>query len=305
MTVPRRPSLSDGPQRPRRARPGPASSRLREESRFSVISSTPASRSPPARRSSVPAANIVNGTSVTALLGQPLRAPARSPPGGCARGAATHHRRWPAAVTPRRSPRRGRSADAAAAPASARRRSDRSRPARRGTRPASLVQICFSAASCSSISAPAGGGVGAVVAHLLPVPADADAEGDPPVGDQVEAGDLLRGVDDVALRQQHDPGAEHQPRGHRGDRAQRDERVQRPVVPPRQLATGRVRRLPADRDVGVLGDEQRVETPLLQRAPQHVRPDALVGDERGDPEPHRVSHTRPSPAPNVAATERP
>ena len=132
-----------------------------------------------------------------------------------------------------------------------------------------------------------GGGVGAVVAHLLAVPADADAEGEPPVGHHVEAGDLLRGVDDVALRQERDPGAEHQPRRHRGDRGQRDERVQRPVVAPRQLAAFGPRRLPADRDVGVLGDEERVEPALLQGAPEHVGPDAVVGDERGDSEPHR------------------
>ena len=49
--------------------------------------------------------------------------------------------------------------------------------------------------------------VGAVVAHLLAVPAAADAELEAPAGQEVERGDLLGGGDRVALDDQADAGA--------------------------------------------------------------------------------------------------
>ena len=51
--------------------------------------------------------------------------------------------------------------------------------------------------------------VGAVVVHLLEVPAGADAEEEAAAGELVERGDLLGGRDRVALDDQADAGAEH------------------------------------------------------------------------------------------------
>ena len=83
---------------------------------------------------------------------------------------------------------------------------------------------------------------GAVVFHLLDVPAAADAEHEAAAGELVEAGDLLRGDDRVALRDQADAGAEPQLFRHRGGEGQRDERVVRMGVALRQFAAARERR---------------------------------------------------------------
>ena len=72
--------------------------------------------------------------------------------------------------------------------------------------------------------------------------------------------------------------------GHGRRRGQRDERVERPVVHRRQLAAPRIGRLPARRNVRVLGDDERVEPALLDRPRQRHRVDAVVGHERGDPD---------------------
>ena len=55
--------------------------------------------------------------------------------------------------------------------------------------------------------------VGAVVLHLLLVPAGADPEQEAAAGEAVEARDLLRGHDRVALDDQADPGADQQALG--------------------------------------------------------------------------------------------
>jgi hypothetical protein len=71
-----------------------------------------------------------------------------------------------------------------------------------------------------------------VVAHLLAVPARADAELEPPVREEVDRRDLLRRGDRVALDDQADAGADPQTLRDGGDRRQRDERVERVPVPP-------------------------------------------------------------------------
>ena len=47
----------------------------------------------------------------------------------------------------------------------------------------------------------------------------------------------------------------------------------------RQLAAGRIGRLAADRDVRVLGEEDRLEPALLGQPPQPDRVDRVLGDE--------------------------
>src|SRR5664279_769679 len=98
----------------------------------------------------------------------------------------------------------------------------------------------MSAPSISSTRATSGLRVGAVVAHLLAVPANPDAELKPPVGYQIDAGDLLGKVDDIPLRQQGDPGADQQPIGDRRHSGQRDKRIQRSVVLARQVPARRI-----------------------------------------------------------------
>ena len=131
------------------------------------------------------------------------------------------------------------------------------------------------------------GRVGAVIAHLLEVPAGADAEQEPPAREAVERGDLLRRADRIALDQQADRGADPDPLRRVGHRGESHERVVDPPVLARQLPARRVGRLAARRDVGVLGDEDRLEAALLRHPGERGRLDRLVGREVGDAEVHR------------------
>lgn len=56
--------------------------------------------------------------------------------------------------------------------------------------------------------------------------------------------------------------------------------VKGPVVPARQLSAAGPRGLSAEGDVGVLGDEQRVEATLFDRSGQGSWRDSFVGHER-------------------------
>ena len=138
--------------------------------------------------------------------------------------------------------------------------------------------------------------VGAVVAHLLEVPAGADAEQHPPAGEPVDARHLLRGHDRVALDHQADPGAEPDPLGRRAAAIRATNGSWVRAVLARQLAADRVRGLAAGRDVGVVGEEQRLEGALLDHPRQGRRVDALVGGEVADRELHA-----PEPTAAVAA----
>jgi hypothetical protein len=62
--------------------------------------------------------------------------------------------------------------------------------------------------------------------------------------------------------------------------------VKGPVVPARQLSAAGPRGLSAEGDVGVLGDEQRVEATLFDRCGEGSRHDPLVGHECRDTEFH-------------------
>jgi len=56
----------------------------------------------------------------------------------------------------------------------------------------------------------------------------------------------------------------------------------------RQFAAARERALAADRDVGVLGHEQRFEAALLERSRQFDDVDAVIGREIENADPHVV-----------------
>src|SRR5829696_296849 len=128
--------------------------------------------------------------------------------------------------------------------------------------------------------------VRAVVAHLLQVPAGADAEQHPAAGEAVHGRDLLGSRDRVAFDQQADRGADLDPLGRRGHAHQRDERVVDAEILTGQLATRRVSRVAAERDVRVLGDEYGLETALLRHAGELAGLDGVVGREVGNAEVH-------------------
>ena len=144
--------------------------------------------------------------------------------------------------------------------------------------------------------AKARGRVGAVVAHLLEVPAGADAELEAPAREVVERGGLVGQRDRVALDDQRDAGADAQALGGGRDRAERDERVERVRVLARQLVAARPRALAAGGDVRVLGDEDRVEAGVLGGAAERDGRDRLVGDEHRQAELHGATSGARSPA---------
>ena len=133
--------------------------------------------------------------------------------------------------------------------------------------------------------------IGPVVLHLLAVPTRADAEQEAPAGQSVDARDLLRRDDRVALDHEADAGREQQALGGGGRRRERDERVVRVAVLRRQLAAARVGRGAVHRDVRVLGEEQRLEAALLHHPRERPRLDGVVGWEHRD----SVAHARLSP----------
>jgi hypothetical protein len=133
-----------------------------------------------------------------------------------------------------------------------------------------------------------------VVAHLLAVPARADAQEHTSAGERVERGDLLRRLEHVPLREKRHRRAEGQRGRRRRRRRQRDERIEGAVIDVRQLAAARPRRLTADGDVRVLREQQRLEAALLQGPGEDIRADALGGHEGVDTELHATPPVRPA-----------
>jgi hypothetical protein len=103
---------------------------------------------------------------------------------------------------------------------------------------------------------PSCGRIGAVIAHFLTVPTQADAQGDAAVGDYVQAGYLLGGVDHVALREQDYPRSQDKVTCDRRRRGQRHEWVQSAVIDTGQLACTGIGLLIRERNVRGLGDNE-------------------------------------------------
>jgi hypothetical protein len=120
--------------------------------------------------------------------------------------------------------------------------------------------------------------VGAVIGHLLPVPPRADAELEPPARQVVNAGDLFRGDDRVALDHQAHAGTDPQPRRRRHRRGHRDEQVERVGVVAGQRPPAGVGCV-TGRHVSVLWEEQRLLPPFLGDPGDVARPDRVMGWE--------------------------
>ena len=151
-----------------------------------------------------------------------------------------------------------------------------------------------------------------VMLDLLDVPAGAHAEEEAPVGEEVEAGHLLRGDD---RDRAGSPGR---------SRCRGEAATSRPPPPPARrrgpacastpsggTAAG-PGRAAARRDVGVLGHEERLEAALLEGARQVVDADRVLGreDEGADlhalpPRSERVDVEAAAPVPRAAIGGRP
>jgi len=119
----------------------------------------------------------------------------------------------------------------------------------------------------------------AVVRHLLRVPAGAHAEEEAAVRDAVERGDVLGGLDRVALHDEADPGRDTQARRHRGGGGERHEGLVGVVVHLRELGAAGPRRAALDGDVRVLGDPERLEAARLELTREVGGLDRGVGEE--------------------------
>ena len=129
-------------------------------------------------------------------------------------------------------------------------------------------------------------GIGAVIGHLLDVPARAHPEVDATAREQVERGDLAGGDDRISLGHQADAEAKPELLGRRRDRAERDEGIERVRVLARELAAAGIRRLSARRNVRVLGEVERVEATLLACLAELHGIHGVLGREDPDSELH-------------------
>ena len=144
------------------------------------------------------------------------------------------------------------------------RRSGRSRQTHRDTRPGRRPDRLHRLDALAH-QLPARVERGAVVFHLLGVPATADTEEEPTVRDMIDRGDLFRRGDRIALNDKTDPGADLEVLGGGGRCGERHERIHRLVIHLRQVGAPGPRTSSAGRDVGVLGDPVRLEPTLLER----------------------------------------
>ena len=134
----------------------------------------------------------------------------------------------------------------------------------------------------------AGGEVGAVVGHLLAVPAAADAEQEAAAGEEVDGGDLLGGDDGVPLDDEADARPEQEPFGAGGQRPEDHEGIGGAAELVGDAVAAGGDGLGEGGDVGVLGDEQRLEAAVLQRPAEGPDVDAVPGGEGADAEPHEA-----------------
>lgn len=134
----------------------------------------------------------------------------------------------------------------------------------------------------------------AVVGEFFCVPTESDTEVHPAAGEVIEARDGLGERDGVVLEGQCDGGAQFDRRRHRGCEPQRHPRIEGAhvtVVGKGLVARSRMRGFAADRDVGVFGHVETVETATLRGRGSDFGPDSPVAREQGD----SVAHNSPSP----------
>ncbi len=126
-----------------------------------------------------------------------------------------------------------------------------------------------------------------VVLRLRPVPAESDSYYHPAGRQVVQRRDLLGQEDRVVLGDEQHPRAQPDPSGRRRGGRQTHHRVEAPLVvvevhpldePGRDVGT--------ERQVGVLGEEQRREPPLLDGDGDLVGRHAAIGQKDGDPQLH-------------------
>ena len=130
---------------------------------------------------------------------------------------------------------------------------------------------------------------GAVILHLVDVPATTDAEHETAARQLVEAGDRLGGHDRLVLRNQADAGADLQFLRRGGGEGKRHERVVGVGIALGKLAAAWEGRLPAERNMRVFGDVKGGKAAVLQRFAQLGDIDAVVGRKVENPYIHCVS----------------
>src|SRR5439155_15100448 len=128
----------------------------------------------------------------------------------------------------------------------------------------------------------------------------ADAEEHPASRKMVEARDLLRGPDRIALDHETDAGPELDARRRDRRGRERDEGIVAVPVLLRQVTATRPGTLAARGDVRVLGHPERLEPALLQLARELVRPHRVVRREHRHPDVHRSSLPEKLPHDSVA-----
>ena len=128
--------------------------------------------------------------------------------------------------------------------------------------------------------------VGPVVGHLFEVPTGAHPEQHATIGEHVEAGHLLGCVDQIALDDECDAGAQLQRRGGGCHGTERHERIESVVVHLWEVRSAWPRRLPGCRNVAVLGQPDRLEATVLQGDAQFDGTDGVLGGKEAGSEVH-------------------
>src|SRR5439155_857974 len=119
-----------------------------------------------------------------------------------------------------------------------------------------------------------------------------------------DAGDLLGGVDRVALDHEADACCDQQLLRGKGGVREGEKRVHRVPVVLGQLGAAGPRRKAAGRDVRMLGDPQRFEPELLDGRGELGHGDRIVGRKDGDAELHASIVTGPGTTPSPFQARR-
>src|SRR5579875_1940207 len=128
--------------------------------------------------------------------------------------------------------------------------------------------------------------------EFLLEPSRADAEDHPAVREHVERGDLLGGIERMALRENQDAGRELDLRGDRRDKGERNQRIgNRNVLAAGNLAALRIGigRLVALRDDDMFDRPERFDAALLRRDRQ-MRKQVGIAERAGIDEQQAYLH---------------